>query len=230
VSSTAPTAEGRYLVKFSFVSQTGVNLPQVVVEIDVARPGDLWPYYNNAGVSNDGAANEGDFDGDGWSYSAQRLAAAGLTPAASVTVDSLQYTWPDAQPGELNNIEAGGQTIPLPANSGGASIGILGSATNAYPGSQGTFRVTYTDGTTQEVNLALSDWTLGGGASSTPFFGNTIAATTAYRDTTSGGRDNITTYVFGASAALTPGKAAQSITLPASVDQGQLHVFAFSIG
>jgi len=36
--------------------------------------------------------------------------------------------------------------------------------------------------------------------------------------------------VFGASAALTPGKAVQSITLPTSVDQGQLHVFAFSIG
>ncbi|HZE50100.1 MAG TPA: lectin, partial [Jatrophihabitantaceae bacterium] len=230
VSLTAPPAEGRYLVKFNLVSQTGVNLPQVVVEIDVAKPGELWPYYNNSGVTNDGAANQADFDGDGWAYSAQQLAANGLTPGATKTVDGLTYTWPDVAPGNLNNIEAGGQTIPLPTNAGGARIGILGSGTNCYPGSTGTFTVTYTDGSTQAMQFALSDWTLGGGGTTTPFFGNVIAASTPYRDTTGGGQQAITTYVFGASAALTPGKAVQSITLPASVDQGQLHVFAFSIG
>jgi hypothetical protein len=90
--------------------------------------------------------------------------------------------------------------------------------------------VTYTDGSTQALQFAMSDWTLGGGATTTPFFGNVIAASTPYRDATGGGQQAITTYVFGTSAALTPGKAVQSITLPASVDQGQLHVFAFSIG
>jgi hypothetical protein len=36
--------------------------------------------------------------------------------------------------------------------------------------------------------------------------------------------------VFAADAALTAGKTVSSITLPPSIDQGQLHVFAFAIG
>jgi hypothetical protein len=36
--------------------------------------------------------------------------------------------------------------------------------------------------------------------------------------------------VFAADAALTAGKTVSGITLPTSIDQGQLHVFAFGIG
>jgi predicted alpha-1,2-mannosidase len=229
VTITAPAADGRYPLTFSMVGSGGTNLPKVVVEVDVAKPGELWPYYSNAGISSDGASNQGNYDGDGWSYSAQSLAANGITPGATVTVDGIAYTLADTQPGENDNIVAGGQTIPLAAPVAGTRLGILGSATNASPGSEGDFVVTFTDGTTQTVHLGLSDWTLGGGGASGPSYGNTIAATTPYRDTTDGDNQTINTYLFAASAAITGGKTVQSVTMPTTVSDGELHVFAFTV-
>jgi predicted alpha-1,2-mannosidase len=229
VTITAPTAEGRYPLTFSMVGSGGTNLPKVVVEVDVAKPGELWPYYSNAGISSDGASNQGNFDGDGWSYSAQSLAANGLTPGGTVTVGGVTYTLADTQPGDNDNIVAAGQTIPLATPVAGAQLGILGSATNASPGSEGDFVVHFTDGTAQTVHLGLSDWTLGGGAASGPSYGNTIAATTPYRDTTDGGKQTINTYLFGASGAISGGKTVQSITMPSTVSEGELHIFAFTV-
>ena len=230
VAVTAPSTEGRYLVTFALTSSTGATLPSTMIEVDVAKPGSLWPYYNDAGVINDGTSSSANYDGDGWAYSAQQLAAAGLKPGATVTADGLNYTWPNQQPGDLDNIEAGGQTIALTGAAGAGKIGIMGSATNANPGSQGAFVVHFTDGTSQTVKFGLSDWTLGASAFP-PAFGNTTVATTAYRDSTSGGTaQNIKTYMFAADAPLTAGKTVSGITLPSSIDQGQLHVFAFAIG
>ena len=229
VTVTAPAADGRYPLTFSMVGSGGTSLPKVVVEVDVAKPGELWPYYSNAGISSDGASNQGNYDGDGWSYSAQALAASGIKPGATVTIGGIAYTLADTQPGENDNIEAAGQTIPLAAPVAGTRLGILGSATNASPGSEGDFVVTFTDGTTQTVHLGLSDWTLGGGAASGPSYGNTIAATTPYRDTTDGDGQTINTYLFGASGTITGGKTVQSVTMPATVSSGELHVFAFTV-
>jgi hypothetical protein len=230
VQLTAPGKEGRYLVDVTMRGGQGQALPMVVVEVDVAKPGDLWPYYDNAGISDDGATNEGDYDGDGWSYSAQQLADDGWTPGATQSVDGLAYTFPDTQPGDLDNIEAGGQTIPLNGTAGASRFGILGSATNASPGSEGDFVVNYTDGTSDTVHLGLSDWTLGGGGASGPSYGNTIAADTPYRDGTGGTPQQIHTYLFTASGSIDPGKTVKSVTLPQDVSDGQLHVFAFATG
>jgi predicted alpha-1,2-mannosidase len=227
VTVTAPTTEGRYPLSISMVGAGGTELPQVVVEVDVATPGELWPYYTDAGISSDGVANQGDYDGGGWSYSSQQLAADGVTPGAEVAVDGLTYTFPNTQPGEDDNIVAAGQTIPVTPVAG-ARFGILGSATNANGGAQGNFTVHYTDGTSSVVQLGLSDWTLGAGSTG-PLYGNVIGADTPYRDTVSGGRDTVRTYLFSASSAITAGKTVQSITMPSSVSSGSLHVFAFTI-
>jgi predicted alpha-1,2-mannosidase len=230
VAVTAPTTEGRYLVTFKLKSSTGAALPDTLVEVDVAKPGSLWPFYNDAGVVADGTSTPANFDGDGWAYSSNELAKAGITRGATITSNGLNYVWPDVADGQQDNIEAGGQTIPLTGSAGATKIGILGSATNADPGSQGSFVVHYTDGTTQTVQLGLSDWTLGA-SSFPPAFGNTTAATTTYRDSTSGGtRQDIKTYLFTADSALQAGKTVSGITLPTAVDQGQLHVFAFGLG
>ncbi|HEX3782434.1 MAG TPA: lectin [Pseudonocardiaceae bacterium] len=230
IAVTTPTTEGRYLVTFALTSSTGAKLPNTLVEVDVAKPGSLWPYYNDAGVVSDGSSTSANYDGDGWAYSANQLAAQGITPGATITVDGLNYTFPDEQPGQLDNIEAGGQTITLAGSAGATKIGILGSATNTDPGSQGDFVVHFTDGTSQTIHFGLSDWTLGA-SSFPPAFGNFTAATTTYRDSTSGGAaQQIKTYLFTADASLTAGKTVSGITLPASVDQGQLHVFAFGLG
>lgn len=229
VGFTAPQAEGRHLVTLSFQTADGTNLPDVVVEIDVAKPGELWPFYNNAGIASDGTAGGANFDGDGWAYSAQALAAAGVHAGDTVTAGGIDFTWPATTPGDLDNIEAGGQTVPLVAAAGAIKVGILGSASNADPGAQGTVTVTYTDGTTSTVTLGLSDWTLGAGAHD-PSYGNTIVAQTPYRDTTNGDRQTVDTFVFAATAGLTAGKTVSSVTLPATVSSGQFHVFAIAVG
>ncbi|QNK81854.1 lectin [Nakamurella sp. PAMC28650] len=230
VTVAAPTAEGRYYQRFSLRDGMGNALPDVVVEVDVAKPGSLWPFYDVAGVANDGRSTSASFDGEGWSYSAQALAAVGVSPGAPVTSGGLSYTWPDVTPGGLDNIEAGGQVIPLSGTEGATQIGILGSSTNGNPGSEGDFVVTFTDGSTQTVNLGFSDWTLNGGSAPGPADGNLIAATTPYRDISNGGRDNVKAYLFTAKAPLTAGRTVASITLPTSVTAGPLHVFAFAMG
>lgn len=230
VAITAPATEGRYLVNFALTSSTGATLPTTEIEVDVAKTGSLWPYYNDSGVMTDGASSVADYDGDGYAYSANALAAAGITPGSTVTEDGLNYTWPDEQPGALDNIEAGGQTIPLAGSAGATKLGVLGSATNADPGSQAQVVVNYTDGTSQTITFGLSDWTLGAGAFP-PAFGNVTAATLPYRDDMAdGSKQVINTYLFAADASLTAGKTVQSVTLPSSVDQGQFHVFSFALG
>jgi hypothetical protein len=132
--------------------------------------------------------------------------------------------------GQPDDFQAAGQTIPVSGRAGAARLGLLGSATNVgSAGSSGTVVVHFTDGTTQSVTMTLSDWTLGGGAFP-PVSGNVTAATTPYRNSTSGTRQTINTMVFEVSAGLTAGKTVASITLPASVTGGQFHVFAIATG
>jgi predicted alpha-1,2-mannosidase len=224
VTVTAGDTEGRYLVSFDFSLADGTALPHASANVAVAKPGELWPYYTNAGVSDDGAPTTASFDTSGYSYSAQALAAAGLSPGQPVTVDSLTYTWPDAASAELDNIEASGQTIALPGSGTVSRIGLLGSATNAgSAGATGTLTVTYTDGSTENVDVGFSDWTLGAG-SYTPLPGDVTAATTSYRNATDGSSEQVDTYVFATSADLTAGKTVASITLPGPT--ATMHIFA----
>ncbi|MCU4186718.1 GH92 family glycosyl hydrolase [Acidiferrimicrobium sp. IK] len=219
----ASTPDGRYLVTFSLHNATGTPLPNVVAEIDVARPGDLAPYYNNKGISSDTAPGAADFDGDGFSYSEQALAAAGLSAGKPVTSGGVQYNWPSAAPGTPDNVVAAGQTIQVPAVAGATTLGLIGSATNGP--STGPLTVTYTDGSSQTVTLGFSDWTLGGGGS-TPSFGNGTAADTPYRNSVGGTPQTISTYLFTANFPVATGKTIASVTLPNGADQGELHVFA----
>jgi predicted alpha-1,2-mannosidase len=225
VRVTGGTTEGRETVAFHLTSSSGVRVGDVVLGLAVAKPGELWPYYNNIGVSDDANMETANFDGVGFAYSAQALAAAGVTPGSTVSADGFSYVWPDFPAGQLDNIEAGGQTIQLAPTSGKTRIGLLGSATNVGSGgSQGTMVVHYSDGTSQQVTVGFSDWTLGAGAFG-PAFGNTTAVTTAYRNCVCGVHDNVKTYVFALNAPLTAGKTATSITLPATFTGGQFHVF-----
>ncbi len=226
VTAPAGAADGRYLVTISYRSATGVALPDVVAEVDVAKPGDVFPFYNNIGISSDGTPNGADFDGDGYSYSAQALAAQGLTPGGTKTVNGLAYTWPNVPSAQQDNIQAAGQTIPVAAGAPATKIGVIGSATQGN--TQTNVVVHYTDGTSQTVTLGLSDWTLGAGTTK-PAFGNTVVAATPYRDTTTGTNQTVTTYIFEADAALSGGKPVASVTLQAPPAGGGFHVFALGL-
>jgi hypothetical protein len=120
----------------------------------------------------------------------------------------------------------------MPAGTSGASLGLLGAATNAPTdgsGVSGTVTVTYTDGTVSKATVGFSDWTLNGG-SGKPLAGDTTAVTTAYRNTGSGGRDNVKTYVFATKVPLDPSKQVASITLPVTGSSGTDHLFAYGFG
>jgi hypothetical protein len=226
---TAGTTDGDYTIPITFTTPSGSVVP-VELSVVVAKAGDLVPYYNVTGISNDGTASSANYDGDGYSYSEQALTAAGLGPGATVTSGGMSYTMPTAAAGTPDGIEAAGQTIPVSTAAGASSIGFLGSGTNAgTTGASGTVTITYTDGSTSTATLGMSDWTLAAGAG-TPQFGNVTVATLPYRNYLDGSSQEINTYLFAATIPIDSSKTVASITLPATVNNGAIGIFAISAG
>ncbi|MEU7409248.1 GH92 family glycosyl hydrolase [Streptomyces sp. NPDC042638] len=194
------------------------------VSLTVAAPGTLLAAYDNTGVSDDdGDHDEADYDGGGWSYSRQALAAAGLAPGEHSTADGLAFTWPGSPAGRPDNASAAGQTVRLSAPA--AALSFIGSAVNGDQ--RTTAAVTYTDGTTATVDLSFTDWTMGGGGG-TVQYGNEVLARTAYRNVAGADRDPVATYVFATEPYRAPeGKRISAVTLPRNTD---LHVFTLATG
>jgi len=229
VTVTAGSADGDNTVTFNLTSAAGTITP-VQVGVIVAKPGDLSPYYNTTAISSDGTPSVANYDGDGFSYSQQALAAAGLKPGGTVTSGGLSYTWPDVAAAQPDAIMAGGQVIGVSEPAGATQVGFLGSAVNAgTSGASGTVTITYTDGTTSTATLGLTDWTLGGGSGS-PQFGNVVVANTPYRNAQDGTEQTINTYMFAATVPVDSSKTVASITLPATVNNGSIGIFAISGG
>ncbi|EPD68864.1 hypothetical protein HMPREF1211_00380 [Streptomyces sp. HGB0020] len=233
VHVTAGSDEGTFPVTFALTDHTsGADVGSAALRVAVAKAGALWPYDTNEGIYPDGATFSSGFDGGGWAYSQDALSAAGVTSGSTVTADGISYTWPTVKSGQLDNLEIAGQTIPMPAGTSGSSLGLLGAASNAPTdgsGVSGTLTVTYTDGTTSKATVGFSDWTLGGGGSK-PLPSDTTAVTTSYRNTASGGHDNVKTYVFSTKVPLDASKQVASITLPVTGSSGTGHLFAYGFG
>ena len=109
--------------------------------------------------------------------------------------------------------------ISVPPVAGATELGVMGSATNGP--SSGTLTITYTDGSTQTATLGFSDWTSG-----SPSFGNGVAASMPYRNSSGGSSQQLATKVFTTNIGLEAGKTVASVTLPDGANQGLLHVFA----
>ena len=228
VTVTAGTTDGVYPVSFDLTSPAGSVIP-AQLSVIVATPGDLGPFYDDVGISDDANPSAANFDGDGFSYSEQALTAAGLAPGATVVSGGLNYTWPDVAAGQQDAILASGQTIALNAPAGASHVGFLGSAFNAgTTGSKGTVTVTYTDGTATTATLGFSDWTLSAGNGS-PQFGNVEVASTPYRNGGSG-KQTVKTFVFAQTIAVDGTKTIASVTLPGTLSQGSIGVFAITAG
>ncbi|MFC9927784.1 lectin [Streptomyces sp. NPDC127190] len=183
------------------------------------------PTYTDIGTSADAAADTANFDGAGYSYSAEALAAAGVTPGSRITAAGVSFTWPGVAPATPDNYEANGQTVQV---SGSGTLSFLGAANNGP--SSGTALVTYTDGTTQQIPVAFSDWTLNAGTA-TPLPGDTVAVTTGHRNHAGSAPDPARAYVFAtAPVALAAGRTVRSVRLPSDVTAGGLHIFALGFG
>ncbi len=181
--------------------------------------------FNDTGISSDDNPNAANFDGYGDSYSAQTLQSAGLTSGQQVIAPGMTFRWPNVTPGAPNDIVAHGQTLHLATPVVGATLAFLGAASNGP--TTGTGIVTYADGSTRRFTLGFSDWTLNGGAL-TPGYGNSIAATLPYRNH-GASHERVKTFVFRATVPLPEGKVVTSVTLPATVTHGQLHIFALAM-
>jgi predicted alpha-1,2-mannosidase len=234
VTVGAAASDAAYPLTFSAVTGSGTGLSHTglassALNVDAARPGDLWPYYTNIGVSSDGQDVSSGYNGSNYTYSANALAADGVTPGAAVTANGVSYTWPDVPAGQPDSIESAGQTIPVAFPAGTTSIGLLGSADDTGSGgATGTLTVTYTDGSTQQIPVAFSDWTLGAGAFS-PLPSDTIVAKIGYRDLIDGSSQPVPMYVYATSAVLDPGKTVASVTLP-TASGGNIGIFAIGTG
>ena len=180
---------------------------------------------NDIGISDDSNPGAGNLDSGNRSFSAQTLAAAGLTPGARVTHDGLTFTWPDTAPGTSDNTWITAPTTSLtqtpsyPITGTGTKLGFLATAAGD---TSGTGTITYTDGTTQPYSLVMNDWT----NTNPPAPGTDILASLPHRNT-SGGPQNLTVQIYGATVALRPGRTVAYLTLP---DAAGLHVFTTAIG
>jgi len=223
VSASASSAQTFYSVPIT-LTDGGTTLPTVNLTVLVASPGSLLTAYNNAGISDDTDVT-GQFDNSGFSYSLQALTKAGLVAGQPVTAGGVQFTWPLPGIGFPDNAVADGQQVTVNAPAGTQTLGFLGAATNGP--SQGVITLHYSDGSTAQYWLGLSDWTLNGGSASAPSYGNQIVATLPYRDCAGcSGPDNTKTYVFDTGVPVDPAKTLTSVTLPLGATQGNLHVFA----
>ena len=180
--------------------------------------------YNNAGISDDANPSGANFDFGGYSYSAQALQAAGVTPNCTINFGGYAFTWPNIPSGLPDNYTANGETISVTPVANATSMVFLGaSSTGAI---SGTVTITYTDGTQQQFTLGFSDWTLAGGTVS-PSFGNQIAVTTTYRNSGTGSH-TVNTYIFFAQVTLTSGKTVKNITLFTTSGLPTLHIFSIA--
>jgi hypothetical protein len=181
--------------------------------------------YNNVGIVDDSNMAAANLGGGSGAYSAQALAAQGLTPGAQLTSQGLTYTWPNVAAGTPDNVEADGQTIAVSGT--GSTLGVLGSA--YYGPLDGQIVLHYTDGSTQTTTLGLSDWTLNANAS-TPSYGNAVVATMPYRDLDTSHQDSTVNYHVSDQIPLAAGKTLASVTLPGTASKGAEDVFVLTVG
>jgi hypothetical protein len=212
--------------------QTLINAAQV----QVPAPS-LASTFNNTGVTDNSDPGPTPafigFDGIGTSYSAQGLAADGLTPGASVRAGGLAFTWPDVAPpsptstAQPDNTMAQGQTIAISGS--GTSLGFLAAANNSAGSGTGT--IYYADGTSQSFTLSVGNFWYPAGQNGNPANVQVAGVNYANYPTGSSGHE---VYVFEQSVPLESGKTVEAVTLPSlgSVAgyHAALHVFALAIG
>jgi hypothetical protein len=199
-------------------------------DVTVPAPS-LAATFDNTGITDDSNPNPKPnfigFDGIGTSYSAQGLAAAGLTPGAAVSASGLSFTWPAAAPARPDNTMAQGQAIAISGS--GSSLGFLAAANNSAQSGTGT--IYYTDGSTQSFTLAVGNFWWPAGQAGNPGNVQVAGVKDANYPTGSSGHE---VYVFEQSVPLNPAKTVEAVMLPTlgivTGDNPALHIFAMAIG
>ncbi|MFF5636953.1 NEW3 domain-containing protein [Streptomyces sp. NPDC012825] len=175
--------------------------------------------YNNVGVTDESDTGPGDYDGEGNSFSAQKLADAGLRPGGTVTALGAALRWPDVPSGTRNNVSAAGQAIAVSGT--GTRLVLLGSGVTS--GASGTATVYYTDGTSSTGSFGFPNWSFDPANA----HGATLVASSDGRNRPGGyGNAGIAYRVFAHSIALDPGKRVEFVVLPSN---GNIHLFDLAV-
>ncbi|MEV0775441.1 beta-glucosidase [Streptomyces sp. NPDC050428] len=175
--------------------------------------------FDNAAISSDDATTAADIDASRSSLSAEALAAAGLTPGASVTYGGTAFIWPDTEPGARDNVVSSGQTVRLSGT--GTRLAFLGTCT--WGTGKGPGKVVYADGTEQDFSVDVPDWYAADASA---------AVVLPYRNVPAGQDNNpVSLYTFGVGL---EDKELRSVVLP-KVSDGltsgvpALHIFAMTV-
>ena len=149
------------------------------------------------GIYSDGTSfATGGLDGNGYAYSAKLLGSS-----QSWNGDTFSF-------GAANTANASSSgTINLTQGQY-SELSLLATGLNGNQAAQ-TFTVNYTDGTSTVITQSLSDW-----FSPQSYTGESKADTMAYRDTSSGGTDNRTFYLYGYAFPIDSTKTVKSVALP----------------
>jgi lysophospholipase L1-like esterase len=205
----------------SVTTRSGTSAADVDASATLCRS--LSTTFSNVGITSDGNTGVGNADGFGYSYSAEALAAKGITPGAPVRSHGVTFTWPTASPGSPGNALAAGQTVGVYGSSN--TLGFL--LTSTYPTS-GKGTVYYTDGSSQEYTIGSPNW-----AGDLPP-GVFPAITTPYRNGPNG-RDDRPVHIFYAGVQIDAAKTVKSVRLPSigsevGADVPAMHIFAVALG
>ncbi|MER7722590.1 NEW3 domain-containing protein [Streptomyces sp. NPDC096323] len=175
--------------------------------------------YNGVAITDESATTAGNYDGEGNSFSAQKLAAVGLTPGAKVDALGATLTWPDVPAGTKDNVSSAGQAVALAGQ--GSKLVFLGSGVGS--GATGTATVFYTDGTSTTGVFGFPNWSF----DPVDAHGATLVKSTDGRNRPDGyGNATVKYSVFAHSIALDPSRTVEFVVLPAN---GNVHLFDMAI-
>jgi predicted alpha-1,2-mannosidase len=222
---------GYYQASVQATDGTSQSSATVGVEVSYAPADGLTTAFDTVCLGDDGvlAAN---CDSVGYGYSRTALAAAGVTPGVQRDVPGtgLHFTLPATDAGQPDDATGNGRTIALNLPADAKSISFVGAGTE---GNQSTTATgTFSDGSTADIPIQLSDWTLGGHADGTPAFGNIVVAAPAYR-LQGASKDSAHPFLLATAPYQIPaGKTLVSVTLPKQTGDpgtsGRIHVFAIA--
>ena len=180
---------------------------------------DLAAAYNNVGITSESDTAPGDYDGDGNSFSAEKLADAGAGRGAVVEALGATLTMPDVDPGTPDNVASGGQAVELDGQ--GQQLVFLGSGVGF--GATGSATVYYTDGTTSSGSFGFPNWSF----QEPDVHGATLVVSSTGRNRPDGYGDAAYQYrLFAHSIPLTAGKTVDFVVLPGN---SALHVFDLAV-
>ena len=221
-SDAIPLTPGKTAVSLSIPAASSGFIHVFALALDKRGALPLGSLFDQFGIARDAFHAEASLDWTGHALSKEALASVGVVPGGVVHVDGLDYIWPDvAEPGN-DNLEVAGQTIALPPYEGATKIGLLATAIKGPADTVAT--VMYTDGSSVDTPLSISDWTPGGLQA-----GNVLAFETTHRATTAG-TDTTHAAVYSIAVPVGAGKRPLWIRLSSpTAGNAAIHLFALAL-